>query len=69
MVSVHPALMCPTTEFWMVVRLADSTINEAKMKLAEMVEILNEPREALNLVYEGLLHVISFSFYDVDIPL
>jgi hypothetical protein len=35
------------------VRLADPAHNEAKMKLAEIYEILNEPRRALELVYEG----------------
>ncbi|KAG5653250.1 hypothetical protein H0H81_001507 [Sphagnurus paluster] len=34
------------------VRVADPTHNEAKMKLAEIYEILNEPRKALELVYE-----------------
>lgn len=34
------------------VRKADPTHNEAKMKLAEIYEILNEPRKALELVYE-----------------
>jgi hypothetical protein len=35
------------------VRKADPNDNEAKMKLAEVYEILNEPRKALDLVYEG----------------
>ncbi|KAF8332446.1 hypothetical protein F5887DRAFT_996848 [Amanita rubescens] len=34
------------------VRLADPTNNDAKMKLAEIYEIMNEPRRALELVYE-----------------
>ncbi|KAJ7116663.1 hypothetical protein C8R44DRAFT_880019 [Mycena epipterygia] len=34
------------------VRKLESTNNEAKMKLAEVYEILNEPRKALELVYE-----------------
>ncbi|KAK0189733.1 hypothetical protein F5146DRAFT_1103820 [Armillaria mellea] len=34
------------------IKLADPTHNEAKMKLAEIYEILNEPRKALELVYE-----------------
>ncbi|KAF9459393.1 hypothetical protein BDZ94DRAFT_1199583 [Collybia nuda] len=34
------------------VRIADPSHNEAKMKLAEIYEILNEPRRALELVYE-----------------
>lgn len=32
--------------------LADPTNNDTKMKLAEIYEILNEPRRALDLVYE-----------------
>ena len=39
------------------VRTADPTHNDAKMKLAEIYEILNEPRKALELVYEGLSHL------------
>ena len=35
-----------------LVRLADPTNNEAKMKLAEIYEIMNQPRKALDLVYE-----------------
>jgi general transcription factor 3C polypeptide 3 (transcription factor C subunit 4) len=35
------------------VRLLDQTNNDVKMKLAEIYEILNEPRKALELVYEG----------------
>jgi hypothetical protein len=31
----------------------DTTNNDAKLKLAEIYEILNEPRKALNLVYQG----------------
>ncbi|CAK5274676.1 unnamed protein product [Mycena citricolor] len=34
------------------VRLVDPTNNDAKLKLAEIYEILNEPRKALDLVYE-----------------
>lgn len=36
----------------------DPTHNEAKMKLAELYEILDEPRKALDLVYQGsaMLH-------------
>ncbi|KXN83202.1 Transcription factor tau subunit sfc4 [Leucoagaricus sp. SymC.cos] len=34
------------------IRSIDSTNNEAKMKLAEIYEIMNEPRRALELVYE-----------------
>ena len=36
------------------VRLADPANNEAKMKLAEIYEITNETRRALDLVYEGV---------------
>jgi hypothetical protein len=32
---------------------ADPNNNDAKMKLAEIYEIVNEPRKALELVYEG----------------
>jgi hypothetical protein len=32
---------------------ADPSNNDAKMKLAEIYEIINEPRKALELVYEG----------------
>ncbi|KAJ7912852.1 TPR-like protein [Mycena leptocephala] len=34
------------------IRFVEPTHNEAKMKLAEIYEILNEPRKALDLVYE-----------------
>ncbi|KAJ3811099.1 hypothetical protein F5876DRAFT_88515 [Lentinula aff. lateritia] len=34
------------------IRLADPTNNDAKMKLAEIYEIMNEPRKALDLVYQ-----------------
>ncbi|KAF8812960.1 TPR-like protein [Phlegmacium glaucopus] len=34
------------------VRLADPSNNDAKMKLAEIYEIMGEPRKALDLVYE-----------------
>ena len=33
---------------------ADPTHNDAKMKLAEIYEIMNEPRKALDLVMQGL---------------
>ena len=36
------------------VRQADPTHNDAKMKLAEIYEILGETRRALELVYEGM---------------
>jgi general transcription factor 3C polypeptide 3 (transcription factor C subunit 4) len=32
---------------------ADQTNNDAKMKLAELYEIMDEPRKALGLVYQG----------------
>ena len=32
---------------------ADPAHNEAKMKLAELYEIMDEPRKALDLVYQG----------------
>ncbi|KAJ7477483.1 hypothetical protein FB451DRAFT_1173034 [Mycena latifolia] len=35
-----------------LVRKVDPTHNEAKMKLAEVYEILDEPRKALDLLYE-----------------
>jgi general transcription factor 3C polypeptide 3 (transcription factor C subunit 4) len=35
------------------VRLVDPANNDAKMKLAEIYEIMGEPRKALDLVYEG----------------
>lgn len=46
-------------------RLADPTNNDAKMKLAEIYEIMGEPRKALDLVYEGnsgILYPMLFSF-------
>ncbi|KNZ78575.1 Transcription factor tau subunit sfc4, partial [Termitomyces sp. J132] len=39
-------------EVYEQVRIADPTHNEAKMKLAEIYELMNEPRKALELVYE-----------------
>ena len=36
-----------------LVRLVDPANNDAKMKLAEIYEIMGEPRKALDLVYEG----------------
>ncbi|KAJ4480918.1 hypothetical protein J3R30DRAFT_3462311 [Lentinula aciculospora] len=39
-------------EIYEHVRLADPTNNDAKMKLAEIYEIMNEPRKALDLVYQ-----------------
>lgn len=32
---------------------ADSADNETKMRLAEIYEVLNEPRKALDLVFQG----------------
>lgn len=53
------------------VRLADPTHNDAKMKLAEIYELLNEPRKALELVYEGegflsllFLHLMRITVID-----
>ena len=43
------------------VRVADSTNNEAKMKLAEIYEITNEPRKALTLVYEGASYSLELA--------
>ncbi|KAG6897632.1 hypothetical protein C0992_012861 [Termitomyces sp. T32_za158] len=39
-------------EVYEQVRIADPTHNEAKMKLAEIYELMNEPKKALELVYE-----------------
>ncbi|KAJ3890163.1 hypothetical protein GG344DRAFT_89051 [Lentinula edodes] len=39
-------------EIYEHIRLADPTNNDAKMKLAEIYEIMNEPRKALDLVYQ-----------------
>ena len=36
---------------------ADPTDNNAKMALAEILEILNEPRKALDLVMQGTWHL------------
>ncbi|KAJ7485387.1 hypothetical protein FB451DRAFT_55581 [Mycena latifolia] len=41
-----------SAEVYEYIRLVDPNQNEAKMKLAEIYEILNEPRKALELVYE-----------------
>ena len=35
---------------------ADPAHNDAKMRLAEIYEVLNEPRKALELVYQGMTH-------------
>jgi hypothetical protein len=54
-------MVCPSHYFnktkkliprW-AVKMADPQNNDAKMRLAEIYEILNEPRKALELVYEG----------------
>lgn len=37
----------------------DPSNNDAKMKLAEIYEIMNEPRKALDLVYQGTLTLLS----------
>jgi general transcription factor 3C polypeptide 3 (transcription factor C subunit 4) len=34
----------------------DPSNSDAKMKLAEVYEIMNEPRKALDLVYQGTSH-------------
>jgi hypothetical protein len=40
--------------YWMVFQCAvDPANNDAKMKLAEIYEIMGEPRKALDIVYEG----------------
>ncbi|KAJ7185570.1 hypothetical protein C8R46DRAFT_382209 [Mycena filopes] len=41
-----------SAEVYEYIRLVEPSHNEAKMKLAEIYEILNEPRKALDLVYE-----------------
>ncbi|KAJ7754445.1 hypothetical protein B0H16DRAFT_744536 [Mycena metata] len=41
-----------SAEVYEYIRLVEPSNNEAKMKLAEIYEILNEPRKALELVYE-----------------
>ena len=42
---------------------ADPTHNDAKMKLAEIYEIMNEPRKALDLVQQGsaFMHISIFT--------
>ncbi|CAK5261855.1 unnamed protein product [Mycena citricolor] len=42
----------PAVDVYEQIRLVDPTNNDAKLKLAEIYEILNEPRKALDLVYE-----------------
>ncbi|KAF7318926.1 hypothetical protein HMN09_00228400 [Mycena chlorophos] len=41
-----------SAEVYEYIRVFEPTDNEAKLKLAEIYEILNEPRKALELVYE-----------------
>ncbi|KAJ6488044.1 hypothetical protein C8R45DRAFT_264401 [Mycena sanguinolenta] len=41
-----------SAEVYEYIRLIEPTDNETKMQLAEIYEILNEPRKALDLVYE-----------------
>ncbi|KAF8190296.1 hypothetical protein K438DRAFT_1831751 [Mycena galopus ATCC 62051] len=41
-----------SADIYEYIRTVEPTHNEAKMKLAEIYEILNEPRKALDLVYE-----------------
>ena len=51
------------------VRQADPTHNDAKMKLAEIYEILGETRRALELVYEGMqLVLLSHPILDSTPP-
>jgi len=45
------------------VTAGDSEHNDAKMKLAELYEAMNEPRKALNLVYEGDSVSAAFQFF------
>lgn len=40
---------------------ADPTNHDAKMKLAEIYEIMNEPRKALELVLEGMYDTLCSS--------
>jgi general transcription factor 3C polypeptide 3 (transcription factor C subunit 4) len=40
-------------EFERIVISTDPSNNDAKMKLAEIYEITNQPRKALALVYQG----------------
>jgi hypothetical protein len=47
------------------VKVVDPTNNDAKMKLAEIYEILNEPRKALELVYEGLFLVLRSNIQQI----
>lgn len=44
----------------MLVRLADPANIDAKMKLAEIYEIMGEPRKALDLVYEGNRYTLIY---------
>lgn len=50
--TLQPSPYCSTLRLSLVIA-ADPTHNEAKMKLAEIYEILNEPRKALELVFQG----------------
>ena len=53
--SLSDQFCCPLTiDIRFTVRLADPANNDAKMKLAEIYEIMGEPRKALDLVYEGM---------------
>ena len=47
---------------------ADPTHNDAKMKLAEIYEIMNEPRKALDLVQQGLasMHTLIFTSHHLS---
>lgn len=48
---------------------ADPSNTDAKMKLAELYEIMDEPRRALELVYQGTYSYFhTFVIYDVSDP-
>ena len=53
MVGLHNRLTPEVNTHCLVIQ-ADPTLNDAKMKLAEIYEILNEPRKALELVTQGV---------------
>jgi len=36
----------------------DSSLNDVKMRLAGIYEVLHEPRKALDLVYQGTSHEV-----------
>jgi thioredoxin-like negative regulator of GroEL len=47
---------------------ADPSNNDAKMKLAELYEIMDEPRKALELVYQGTLFSPNHNLQRVIAP-